>query len=728
MNNSRLSLTILGMLLLASLLSVGQKPKPKPKSKVVVAATNLYLQEIKKDIQLPADQPQNIVKLIRQGNKITAIAKDNLFIFENNKLTQKPFQGNWQAATLDPVGKLWICSPEYLVNFDGSTRMNLPFSSATDTIFCILWDKQKSVHIGTNKGMYSWTGSLNLVKPTEGKSVKQIVEGADNDLWVATNDGLFTRKKDKWINLNDYVMAPGIGRNILSLSAGTVPGDVIFGTNTAVSQIAENGNHWTYTGEEGLPYGPVTTISHSENELWLGTPNGAILKNDKWHYYSGKRWLPDNKINDILIVDQNTVWIATPKGISEIKKVQMSLAQKAARFDKRLNERHLHHGLISDCVFKNPGDTTSFKCYTNDNDGLWSSIYLAAESFRFAVTGAKDAYENAVRTFKAMEMLEKVTPMKGFVARSYVSADEETGRGGEWHLSKDGKWKWKADTSSDEIVGHMFAYPIFYELAAQGEIKERAKNLVHRLMSNIVDNNFQLHDLDGIATRWAVWTPDSLNNSPNWWYEKGINSLQILSFLESAYFVTGDLKFDKAYQTLVKKYHYVENMVQQKMFTPFEINHSDDELSYLPYYCLLRYARDPLLKKSYQSSLKRSWSVEQPDRNPLWNIISSTGLKTDCDTKVAVDELQEYPMETIAWGVQNHHRWDLRINPIPDRFMKDQATRVIPIAERGITKWNTNPYQFDYGGNGTIEDDGAAFLLPYWMGRYHKLIKEQPIK
>ena len=143
MNNYRLSLTILGMLLLASILSVGQKPKPKPKSKVVVAATNLYRQEIKKDIQLPADQPQNIVKLIRQGNKITAIAKDNLFIFENNKLTQKPFQGNWQAATLDPVGKLWICSPEYLVNFDGSTRMYLPFSSATDTIFCILWDKQK---------------------------------------------------------------------------------------------------------------------------------------------------------------------------------------------------------------------------------------------------------------------------------------------------------------------------------------------------------------------------------------------------------------------------------------------------------------------------------------------------------------------------------------------------------------------------------------------------------
>ena len=721
MKLSGLSFTLFGILLVATLSSMGQKPK----SKALVTATNLYKQELKKDIQLPTDQPQNIVKLIQQGNKIVAIAKDNLFYFNQNKWIQTPFKGNWQTAGLDPTGKLWIVSPEYLVNIDGTTRLNLAFITPADTIFSILWENTKTLHLGTSKGLWTWTGSWNLLKATEGKSVRQIIKGSESDIWMATSDGLLTRKNDKWINLNDYVLAPGLRRNFFSLSIGKVPGDAIFGTNRAVSQIAENGNHWTYTGEEGLPYGPVTTISYSENELWLGTPNGTIMKNDRWHYYCGKRWLPDNRINDILIVDQNTVWIATPKGISEIKKVQMSLAQKATRFEKRLNERHLHHGLVSDCVLKSPGDTTSFKCFTNDNDGLWSSIYLAAESFRFAVTGASDAYDNAVRTFKAMEMLEKVTPMTGFVARSYVSADEDTGQGGEWHLSKDGKWKWKGDTSSDEIVGHMFAYPIFYELAAKGEIKVRVKSLVNRLMSNIVDNNFQLHDLDGIATRWAVWTPDSLNNSPNWWYEKGINSLQILSFLESAFYVTGDLKFDKAYRTLIKTYHYAENMVQQKMVTPFEINHSDDELSYLPYYCLLRYARDPILKKTYQSSLKRSWTIERPDRNPLWDIIAATGLKADCDIKIAVGELQEYPMETIIWGVQNHHRWDLRINPIPDRFMKDQATRAISVAERGITKWNTNPYQLDYDGNGTTEDDGAAWLLPYWMGRYHKLIKEQ---
>ena len=39
--------------------------------------------------------------------------------------------------------------------------------------------------------------------------------------------------------------------------------------------------------------------------------------------------------------------------------------------------------------------------------------------------------------------------------------------------------------------------------------------------------------------------------------------------------------------------------------------------------------------------------------------------------------------------------------------------------ERGAGKWNGNPYVPDTGGDGRVEDDGASYLLPYWMGRYH---------
>ena len=42
--------------------------------------------------------------------------------------------------------------------------------------------------------------------------------------------------------------------------------------------------------------------------------------------------------------------------------------------------------------------------------------------------------------------------------------------------------------------------------------------------------------------------------------------------------------------------------------------------------------------------------------------------------------------------------------------------------ERPVMKWNGNPFVVDGGAGGHGEDDGAAFLLPYWMGRYYGFI------
>jgi hypothetical protein len=39
-------------------------------------------------------------------------------------------------------------------------------------------------------------------------------------------------------------------------------------------------------------------------------------------------------------------------------------------------------------------------------------------------------------------------------------------------------------------------------------------------------------------------------------------------------------------------------------------------------------------------------------------------------------------------------------------------------------KWNGNPFRIDGGNLGRTEDDGAFFLLPYWMGRYLGLLLE----
>jgi hypothetical protein len=107
----------------------------------------------------------------------------------------------------------------------------------------------------------------------------------------------------------------------------------------------------------------------------------------------------------------------------------------------------------------------------------------------------------------------------------------------------------------------------------------------------------------------------------------------------------------------------------------------------------------------------------------MWNIISSVTLGEDCDLDVAAEGLRSIPMDMVDWTMENSHRWDLQKDFLADRRGMKQATRPIPLAERGITKWNLNVYQFDLGRDGKNENDGAYFLLGYWMGRYHGFFK-----
>jgi hypothetical protein len=158
---------------------------------------------------------------------------------------------------------------------------------------------------------------------------------------------------------------------------------------------------------------------------------------------------------------------------------------------------------------------------------------------------------------------------------------------------------------------------------------------------------------------------------------------------------------------------------------PGSINHSDDELAFLSFYPLLRYETDPALIAVYRQSLERSWQIERPERNPLWNVIYAAGSgAADYDRDAAVRTLREIPMDLIQWSVKNSHRRDVPIDPLADRFKRLQSLIVLPYDELPMSKWNGNPYALDGGREGRSEDDGAYFLLPYWMGRFHKVLPE----
>ena len=476
-------------------------------------------------------------------------------------------------------------------------------------------------------------------------------------------------------------------------------------------------------------YEEVTVIAKgSSGEYWIGAKKGAIFVctgciATSYQYFAGGRWLLDDNVTGIGFDPgpNRVVWLETPKGYSRIEYKQMTLAEKSKVFVERVRARHVRHGLTADSLLRVPGDLSSNQMVSSDNDGLWTQMYIAAEAFRYKVTGQADARANARQGFEAMLRLEEITGISGFHARSFIKIGEDIQpNDGEWHDTPDGKWRWKGDTSSDEIVGHYFGYAVYYDLVADEAEKLKIRGVVTRMTDHILNNNYQLIDVDGKRTRWGWWAPEDIWADPD---ETGLRALSLLSHLRVAHHITGNPRYEQAYNELIAKHRYHLLTRNQKINYPGHVNHSDDELAFLSYYPLLNYETDPKLREVYVQSLDRAWQVERPERNPLWNFIYAVGGRVkEFDRSEAVRTLQEIPMDQISWTVTNSHRLDAPMDTLADRFNRAQALIVLPYDELPMSKWNGNPYRLDGGNGGRSEGDGVYFLLPYWMGRYHKLI------
>jgi len=500
-------------------------------------------------------------------------------------------------------------------------------------------------------------------------------------------------------------------------------------------------------GTAPLPYGDLTTgLRTPDGTLWLGTTKGLLRLEpgaDRYLLFHSRRWLPDDRIDELALAGNGAIWARTPGGMVRLWQRQTTLDQKMTAIHTALRAHHIRLGMVGAIQTKTPGTTKDgYAQPSNDNDGLWTSLYVAAEAFRYGSTGEVEARKNAWQSLSAMLFLEQVTGIPGFVARSVVPASDDPRRyGGQWHRSANGRWWWKGDTSSDEVDGHYFAHAIYYDLAATDEQKEKIRGLITRMTDHILDHGGFYVGPSGKPTTWGVWAPEKLNHDLKWIGERGLNSLEWLSHLKVAEHITGLERYTEAIKELNDRYAYDINTVRQKFIWPANlVNHSDDELAFVAYYPLLWYERDARQRKIYLLSIERSWRIERPEHSPLFNFIYAAARQANrwkepsqrpseafVDPKVYDRDLciawfREVPTDMYRWSITNHDRHDL--GPLSRNRSGQVCSRfVLPIGERPLNKWNGDPYQLDGGGDGRERDDGTFVLLPYWMGRYHRLLE-----
>ncbi len=499
-----------------------------------------------------------------------------------------------------------------------------------------------------------------------------------------------------------------------------------------------------HTGDTSTPLQnrvPVQQIQQLlviNGHIWAGTTLGAFMQQDSTHYryYASCRWLKDDRVKQMIAGPGGSVCLLTDSGLSTISFPLLTLAQKAAGFERSIRERKIRYGLISQVYLAVAGDITSSQMTDTDNDGLWSCFYLGSQALQYAVTKKASARRYAWETFEAFERLLSVSGIKGFPSRSFERRGVQTSDPVAWHTAPDTAWQWKGTTSSDEFVGYLFATAMMDEMVAEDTAEHRrVAAFIDAILTHILDNGYQLMDIDGKPTIWGRWNPAYINWYAPTIFDRRLGSTTIIAGLQLGYALTGKERYKAAAEKLLYKEGYLQNILihcSSIRETPGFIyeghnmsdgnwNHSDDEMAFLSYWVLHRYAFNDSLRHCYSTAIADHWAFERPERNALWNLIaySTAGCADPGDF---FWQLREYPTDLVEWDIRNSHRHDLEWLP---RNIRNQYTReLLPPGEQPMHRHNANAFRLDGGSGGHTELAGDEYLLPYWMARYLKLLYE----
>lgn len=613
-----------------------------------------------------------------------------------------------------------------------------------------------SMIVAASKGVYAFGHNGNwLIKGNRveklniniSKGIRDAIPDNNNGVWIASDVGLYHYANNKvklYQDENELISSYIRGISYSDdnkLWAGGLGGVTIRDENRKIK---------TLTPKEGISNAEVNSVEKSpDGVMWIGTNMGIVryAKNGSHSLRFSKRWLMNDKVRDIAFDKSGTAWIATAGGVSAIKRKEMNLSEKEDYFYNVMMRRHVRAPWIVYRVWLDiEGDTASWRPWDDDNDGEYTAIYLSMESLRYAVTKDKDAREKAKKAFHTLKFLQEVTETDGFFARTVVPSnwegmndrnrkytEQETADElvkdprfkkveNRWRKSKDGKWLWKGDTSSDEMSGHFMGYYYYYEFAADDQEKEIIKAHVKKIMDYIIKHNYNFVDIDGKHTKWAVWSPDNLNRNPDWAPERSLNSFELLAFLKLTYHVAGDEKYQSEYLRLINEEGYLENISKLNHKNPaWEIYFDIPMAGYL-FPILVKYEKDPKLKKFYEDLMDEWFENQKSGKNPMNNFIYCFARDKKVEVKNSIDFLIDTPLDLVDWRIDHTKREDICIVRKP--ILEDKQTSVlVPASMRSTVRWDKNPWAA-VQGNPHSEREPVFWLFPYWMGRHLEIIKE----
>jgi len=371
-----------------------------------------------------------------------------------------------------------------------------------------------------------------------------------------------------------------------------------------------------------------------------------------------------------------------------------------------IQARHLPYGTILDPIFAGP-DSNQIIDYTRCGDSaIWTGHYLAAEAFRYKVTGAADALANSQSAIAGLTLLTDVTG-SNVLARCAIPENsqyllsivqQEVANGSFMGSAADGTaYTWIAHTSRDEYLGAFFGLGVAYDMMSDAPTRAQIAALITRLLDNLTDH------------AWTVVLPDlSISTTFVARPDQQLTMLQIGRHVNS--------KYNAAYSALA--------LLAPSVIAPISIDCSDVHDSYFKFN--LDYISFYHLIGLETSSIRKFFYTEAYD---ILRNATGTHLNAHFD---AIDRSIRGPNTGRDYDTRNFiDQWLTRPRRDPEVDLVGvypscgssgtEACSPIPVPARVPTDflWQRDPFQLAGGGSGTIEGAGIDYILPYWMARYY---------
>lgn len=409
---------------------------------------------------------------------------------------------------------------------------------------------------------------------------------------------------------------------------------------------------------------------------------------------------------------------------------------------------------------------------------------LTPENF----SGSKDAFETRTRT------------LEGFISRTIYLKDTEFYEGGNrWQINDDGTATcitqntidglplyesstvdasgtipeilmsvlsegtqksdivYKADTSTDEIIAHLFIYKIAYDIldddGEEGELKALVVDTMRRLAQHYVDNGYSMRDATGQATTWGKTERDYFNNAYAW-EDCSLNSLIVLSAFKLAGYVTGEQRWEDEYRMLAieEPYRYADladeywdrwvylahldgelpedaSAEDVNTWIMQNLNYADEKMAMMSYYLLFQMEEDEVLLDKYRAGMNSWWNSMQYSENPLWYYIYQLAYPSEAQSDVYGNDmlqtaswaLSRHPIDTIKWSAHHEDRPDLVEDGELSRNKETGKIQIAPADERSMHRFG-DPNYYLSANDPTCMISSVTYTLPYWFGRYHGMI------